>query len=183
MAKSLKDQLANLNLRKAVLKDGTRLEVAMSAEIRRLYNCIQKYIDDWYESYTPQGYNRTFNYKRALVAEDITNIRAIGNTLRIGLGWNTQMALHPNLESVFHVDRYGDFYRIPIADRHNSYVPILMERGWSAPRLASMIGHQVENLTYFDGIHAVERGVADFNAHNRFGIIVDASDFYNMRAY
>lgn len=183
MAKSLKEQLAKIALKKVKLSDGRRLDVAMADEAERLYKCIQKYIDEYYASYEPRIYDRTYRYQSALYAERIADIRVVGDTLRIGVSFHNDLAMHPNLDEVFGMDRHGNEYWIPIKDHHESFVPLLMETGWNAPRLASMIGRQIPRLTYFEGIHAVEKGIADFNATNKFGIKIDAEDFYNGKVY
>jgi hypothetical protein len=72
---------------------------------------------------------------------------------------------------------------IPIKDRHETFVPLMMERGWHSPRLANMIGQEVPHLTYFAGINAVEKGIRDFNKTNKLGIKIDADDFFNGKAY
>lgn len=189
--KSLKEQLSQIALKKVKLSNGESLEETMAREARRLYDCIQYYIDDYYESYEPTIYERTYRYQGALYAEDIADIRVIGNTLRIGVGFHKDLAMHPNLSEVYRQDwdSYRNYklptweYWIPIKDRHSSFVPLLMEFGWHAPRLANMIGRRVPRLTDFDGIHAVSRGIADFNKTNKLGIKIDAEDFYKGRVY
>lgn len=183
MARSLKEQLANIDLRKARLSNGVRVDVMMAGEMRRLYNCIQKYIDEYYNSYTPVIYDRTFQYKKSLTVEDIADIRVVGKTLRIALGFDSILSRHPNLEEVYHMDALGNEYSLPIINRHESFVPLLMERGWNAPRLANMLGKDVYRLTYFEGIRAVENGVRDFNEQNPYEITVNADEFYKMKVY
>lgn len=165
------------------MPNGETLATTMAREARRLYNCIQYYIDRYYESYQPKIYNRTGGYKNALYAEGLADIRIIGNTLHISVGFQDNLAIHPNLSGVYRNDFYGGEYWIPIAESHDSFVPILMEKGWHAPRLAAMIGQEVPRLTYFAGINAVEKGIRDFNRANTLGIKIDADDFFNGRAY
>lgn len=181
--KSLEEQLAQIALKKVKMSTGETLATTMAREARRLYDCIQYYIDRYYESYQPKIYERTFGYKKALYAEGLADIKIIGNTLHIGVGFQENLAIHPNLSEVYWSDFHGGDYRIPIADNHNSFVPILMERGWHSSNLASMIGREVPRLTYFAGINAVEKGIRDFNKTNTLGIEIDADDFFNTKAY
>lgn len=181
--KSLKEQLSRIALKKIKLSNGETLEETMAREARRLYDCIQYYIDDYYDSYEPTIYERTYRYQGALYAEDIADIRVVGNTLRISVGFHNALAMHPNLSVVYRQEKDGYEYWIPIKDRHDSFVPLLMEKGWKAPKLARMIGKHVPNLTFFDGIHAVEQGIADFNKTNELGIKIDADDFFKSKAY
>lgn len=183
VAKSLKEQLAKIALKKVKMSDGATLGETMAREAARLRDCIQYYIDAYYRSYEPIIYDRTYGYRQSLFAEDIAEIKVVGNTLRIGVGFNLGLALHDNLEEVYQQDKWGNEYWIPIRERHETFVPIMMERGWEAPRLASMIGRNIHRLTYFEGIHAVEKGIRDFNRMNKLGIVVDADDFFNGRAY
>ena len=183
MAKSLKEQLSKIALKKIKMPNGETLAETMAREARRLYDCIQYYIDEYYRSYEPVVYDRTYRYQGALYAEGIADIRVVGDTLRIGVAFHNDLAMHPNLDSVYREDRYGNEHWIPIADRHDTFVPRMMETGWYAPRLASMIGRHIYRLTYFEGIGAVERGIDDFNRTNKLGIKIDADDFFNGRAY
>ena len=182
MAKSLKEQLARIALREVRMSTGETLATAMAREARRLYDCIQYYIDRYCESYHPTIYDRTYGYKRALYAEGLADIKIVGDTLRIGVGFQNDLAMHPNLSGVYRED-WGGEYWIPIKERHDTFVPLMMERGWHSPRLASMIGQEVPRLTYFAGINAVEKGIRDFNKTNKLGIKIDADDFFNGKAY
>lgn len=183
MAKSLKEQLSKIALNKVKLSNGDTLGETMVSEAQRLADCIQYYIDEYYASYSPVVYDRTDGYRNSLYVEDLADIRVVGNTIRISVGFALSQAMHPNLESVYREDRYGNEHWIPIRDRHETFVPRMMETGWYAPRLASMIGRHIYRLTYFEGIGAVERGIADFNRTNKLGIKIDADDFFNGRAY
>ncbi len=181
--KSLREQLTKIALNNVKTSNGKTLAEMMVQEARRLYNCIQYHIDKYYKSYEPKIYERTYNYQRALYAEDIADIRIKGNTLIIGVKFLSEFSMHPNLEQVYWYNKYQGGTWIPINDNHNSFVPILMEKGWRANRLANMIGRHVYRLTYFEGIRAVEKGIADYNKTNKLGIKINADDFYNAKAY
>lgn len=182
MAKSLREQLSKIALKRVKLSNGETLAETMASEARRLYDCIQKYIDEYYKSYNPKVYDRTYRFQGALFAEDIAAIRVVGNTLRIGVVFNNDLSMHPNLTNVYWADEYAEGW-IPIKGKHETFVPLMMELGWESPNLASMIGRSVYRLTYFEGIHAVERGIADFNKNNKLGIKINADDFFNGKAY
>lgn len=181
--KSLREQLTKIALKEVKMSDGKTLGRTMADEAKRLYACIQYYIDEYYKSYQPKVYDRTNNYRHSLRAEKVADIRIEGNTLRIRVKFDYILAMHPNLEYVYWGDRDGNEMRLPIKDRHDTFVPLIMETGWYAPKLANMIGGHVYRLTYFEGIGAVEKGIADFNKTNKLGIKVDADDFYKGRAY
>ena len=86
--------------------------------------------------------------------------------------------MHSNLEGV-----YNGASWIPIKDRHETFVTRTMETGWYAPRLASMMGGHIYRLTYFEGVGAVEQGIRDYNRTNKYGIKINADDFFNGKAY
>ena len=181
--KSLKEQLTEIALNKVKLSNGKTIAETMVSEARRLYDCIQFYINEYYQKYKPKIYERTGDYRRSLYAEYLADIKIEGNTLIIQVGFNNQYAMHPNLEQVYWADKYGNENWIPISNRHESFVPLLMEEGWNAPKLANMIGKPVYRLTYFEGIHAVAKGIADYNKTNKLGIKIKADDFYNASVY
>ena len=180
---SLKEQLSNIALKKVKLSDGKTLAETMEHEARRLYDCIQYYIDEYYKKYNPKIYERTFRYQGALYAEDIADIRVVGNTLSIRVGFHNDLAMHDNLSQIYWEDNYGNENWIPISDSHQSYVPLLMEKGWYAPKLENIIGRRVYRLTYFKGINAVANGIADYNKTNKLGIKINADDFYRANVY
>lgn len=181
-ANSLKEQLTKLELKKLKMSNGKALEETMAKEAQRLYECIQYHIDKYYQSYEPRVYERTGGYQRALYAEDIADIRIVGNTLQIGVGFDYEKSMHPNFTGISWDDNW-----FPIEDRHETFVPMLMEMGWVSDGLASMIGRHIHRLTYFEGIGAVEEGIRDFNKTNKLGIKIDADAFYdifkNKKAY
>ena len=181
--KSIKEQLSEIALQKLKMSDGQTLEQILANAARRLYDCIQYYIDEYYKSYHPVIYKRTYGYHKSLRAEDIADIRVKGNTLSIGVKFSYDFAMHPNLDEVYWHDKRGATYFFPIKDQHESFVPLLMEKGWKADGLAYMIGRHVHHLTYFEGIHAVEKGIADFNRTNKYGLKIKADDFYNGKVY
>ena len=178
MAKSLKEQLSKIALKRVKLSNGETLAETMAREARRLADCIQYYIDEWYNSYEPSVYDRTYRLHGALYAEDIADIRIVGNTLRIGV------IFHESFESIsfYNKDEEKEVY-YEFNSPHNTFVPLLFNNGWKAPRLARIIGRNIHMLTYFDGAHFVENGIERFNKTNKLGIKINADDFYNGKAY
>lgn len=173
---NIKEQLAKIALKKVKFADGQTLAEKMASEAKRLYNCIQYYIDEYYNSYEPIVYRRDYYYQGALYAEDIADIRVKGNSLELSLIFRHDLATQPNLEYVSLYNNMTDeneyFYLSP----HDSFVPQLMEFGWYAPRLENMIGQSIYRLTYFDGIHAISKGIWDFNKSNKLGIKIILPD-------
>ena len=184
MAKSLKEQLSKIALKKVKMSNGETLAETMAHEARRLADCIQYYIDEWYNSYEPSVYDRTYRLQGALYAEDIADIRVVGNTLRIGVAFQEDLAFHESFESIsyYNKNEERDIY-YEFNSPHNTFVPLLFNNGWRAPRLARIIGRNIYMLTYFHGAHFVENGIERFNKTNKLGIKIDADDFFNGKAY
>lgn len=180
---SLLDQLKKISIKQIRFDNGETIAERMAREAQRLADCIQYYIDKYYNSYRPKVYDRTDRFQGALYAEDIADIRIIGNTIRIAVRFNKDLATHPNLESVYWNDRYEAEYSIPIKDRHESFVPVLMNSGWHSEKLEWTLGQRVPHLTYFEGIHFIENGIKKFNQTNTLGIQINADDVLKRKAY
>ncbi len=152
MAKSIKDQLNAIIASKVKMKNGETLQEQLAREVRRLYDCIQYYIDSYYDSYEPKVYRRTWRFHGALYAEDFVNVRIVGNTIRLSVKFNDDLVMHDNFVG------------------GKSYIAPMLNWGWNAPKLAAYIGRNVYRLTYFEGAHFIEDGIRLFNRSNSLGI-------------
>lgn len=157
---SIESQLRKIVATNIRDKSGQTLTEKLKREVDRLYDCIQFYIDDWYNKYNPVGYKRTWRFQGAMYAEDIVDIQVVGNSIVLRILFDNDLSYHPNFNN-----------------KHESFVPILMNNGWVAKKLESQIG-VVENFTRFDGIHFIEKGIRDWNKHNSLGIQVNAIGTY-----
>ena len=63
---------------------------------------------------------------------------------------------------------------------HKSYVPILVNFGWNAPKLEKMIGKPIYRFTYYDGFHMAEKAIKQFNATNPYGVAISQDDVSAM---
>jgi hypothetical protein len=156
MAESIEKQLAKIILKNARTTSGETLQESLSREVQRLYQCIQYYIDEYYSNYEPVVYQRSYRLQGAMYAQDFIYAEVKGNSIQLSLLFRDDLSAHDNL--------FGS---------HKSYVPILMNFGWKAPKLARIIGRSVHRLTYFEGIHFIEQGIADFNKSNTLGIKIN----------
>jgi hypothetical protein len=154
---SIESQLKKLVATKIRDKSGHTLAEKLKREVDRLYDCIQHYIDEWYNTYDPIAYKRTWRFQDAMYAEDIIDIQVIGNQITMRILFNNDLSYHPNFN-----------------DKHESFVPLLMNQGWQAPKLATKIGKSVPMLTEFSGVHFIERGIRDWNRTNSLGIRITA---------
>lgn len=144
------------------LRNGSTIKQQLEQEVRRLYNCIQFYIDDYYDSYEPKIYQRGFRMQRAMYAEDLVDVKVVGNRMELSIKFHDSLANHKNL--------FGD---------HTSYTPILMNWGWKSKKLEKHIGHPVEHFTRFNGVHFIERGIEAFNKTNKLGIHINVKAIFN----
>ncbi|MBQ2396893.1 MAG: hypothetical protein II304_07675 [Bacteroidales bacterium] len=155
---SIEQQLKKIIASKAKMKDGLTLEQRLKIEVDRLYNCIQKYIDEYYDSYkpSPTGYDRTWRFQGSMYAQNFLDARIKGNRIELSILFNDDLAYHPSL--------FGG---------EEGYVPLLINDGWHSKKLAAAIGHEVYRLTYYEGYHFIEKGIAEFNQTNTLGIHID----------
>lgn len=170
---SLLDQLKKIRIEQVKLSNGKTVSQYIVDEAKRLANCIQKYIDIYYNNYHPKVYSRTKNFSKSLYVDDIADIRIIKNTIHVAIRFDRDLATHPNLESVYWNDGYETEYSIPIKDRHESFVPVLMNSGWHSEKLEWALGQRVPHLTYFEGIHFIENGINEYNRTNALGIKIN----------
>lgn len=149
-------------LRKIVVtKNGETLVEKLKREVDRLYDCIQWYIDKWYNTYSPVLYERTYRFQGAMYAEDIIDIRVVGNAITLRILFDDSLSYHFNVNN-----------------KHESFVPMLMNSGWIAHKLEDRIGI-VKNFTRFEGIHYIENGIRDWNHANSLGIWINAISTYD----
>lgn len=173
---SIEEQLSMISLQYARVSDGRTLAQVMADEVDRLYRCIQKYIDRWYDNYDPVVYKRTYRLQGALYAEKLADIRVDKKTMKISVCVHDDLDYHENLDYVTWTEGYeyeGYWFRdylYPIEDSHMTSTLITMNYGWYAPKLELMIGRRVPRLTYFDGVGFVEDGIKEWNQSNKFGI-------------
>lgn len=152
---SIESQLRKIVATNIRDKSGQTLAEKLKREVDRLYDCIQFYIDDWYKGYSPIRYKRTWRFQGAMYAEDIVDIQVVGNSIVLRILFDNDLSYHPNFNN-----------------KHESFVPILMNSGWIAHKLEDRIGI-VKNFTRFDGIQFIEKGIRDWNKHNSLGIKIN----------
>lgn len=158
---SIAKQLSKINLRKAKLTTGETVEQMMARMVSKLYDNIQFYIDKWYNNYHPKVYERVGNYQKALYAEDMFDIRTVGDTLVIGLGFDEKLSWQTSLFEFEYTDDSGRHWIVPSRDVHKSFVPLLMEYGWHSRKLEGRFHKRIKYFTYFEGIYAVHNGIRD----------------------
>lgn len=165
---NIQKQLKIIVVGKLKMNSGKTLQEQLSLEVCRLYDCIQRRIDGYYDSYKPDSYRRTFHFKRAMYAEDLVNIRLEGNQIKLSIRFHPSLAYHNTFTS-----------------RGNGYVPMLLNYGFNNTKLQNYLGaaEPIEHLTHLEPQLFIENGILDWNKQNKLGITIDVTSIYNGRRF
>lgn len=162
MGSNLNKQLNKIIASKVKFKDGLTLEQKLKIEVDRLYDCIQDKIDEYYDSYEPKVYRRTYRFQDSMYAQDIVDIRVLENKITLSINFHPSLANHPSL--------FGG---------EDGYVPLLLNYGWVAEKLEDSLGYIIPRFTRFEGIHFIEEGIKEYNRINPLGITVNINKIAN----
>lgn len=154
---TIEEQLRKINVEKVRLSSGLTLQQALKKEVDRLYNCIQHYIDEYYTSYNPSVYERTYRFQSAMYTQNFLDARVVGNTIQLSITFHDSLAFHDSLN--------GD----------SVYVPILINYGWSHKGYENKPD---DHFHKYSGFHFIEKGIADFNRTNPLNIKIDVSSIW-----
>ena len=124
----------------------------LTAEANRLKNCIQKHIEDYYNSYTPNYYIRTNGLKNALTVQ--ASVQSNGNKRYIGLYFDESKSWGKSL----------------ITEEWNGWKPYLINTGWKDTS-------RIE--PYFQGYRGygfIEKGIRDWKQNLKYSIDIEFSD-------
>lgn len=164
---SIQDQLNRIIVNKVKLRNGKTVKQNLMEAVDYLYICMQNRIDEMYESYTPKIYERRSfldGLQTSLYAEDFIDSKIVGNTIYLSLKFS------------------GNVWAWNFNNNHKSPVNVLMNEGWIAPKLEKQIGHPVERFTRFEGAKFIQKGISDFNKHNKWGVRItwdiDSGNWY-----
>ena len=160
MADSIKTQLGRILAGKTKMGNGLTIRQNLEKAVDYLYDCVDNFIQEYYLSYTPQKYQRTYDFQDSLYAEDFIHARVNGNRIELSVSFRPSMAYHKNL--------FGD---------HMSYVPLLINSGWHSKKLEDRIGgKEIPRFTRYEGYHFIEKAVQMFNRTNPYGVYISPND-------
>ena len=160
MADSIKTQLARIMAGKTRMGNGLTIRQNLEKAVDYLYDCVDNFIQEYYLSYTPRMYQRTYDFQDSLYAEDFIHARVNGNRIELSVSFRPSMAYHKNL--------FGD---------HMSYVPLLINSGWHSKKLEDRIGgKEIPRFTRYEGYHFLEKAVQMFNRTNPYGVYISPND-------
>lgn len=165
---NIQKQLQKLVSSKMKMSSGETLQEQLSHEARRLYVCIQRRIDDYYDSYEPKIYRRTYRFQGAIYAEDLVNAYVEGNKIKLSIRFHPSLAYHNTF-----------------TPNGNGYVPILLNYGFNNVKLQKYLGAKepIEHLTHLKPQLFIENGILDWNRQNKLGITIDVTSVYNDRRF
>ena len=162
---SIKDQLFKIAVTKMKTESGETYAELLKREVDRLYDCIQEEIERFYNSYDPKIYKRTYRLMGALYAENLVDIRIIGNRIELSLKFHPDLAYHPNF----------------VDDEAN--VVVLLNYGYHAKKLERYLHKSVPYLTERKPFFFVENGILNWNKTNKLGIEIDVNAIYEGRSF
>ncbi len=148
----MKNGLIDFDIRKLRLPNGRTFEQQMKYEADRFLKILQEEIDNWYRSYTPTVYQRTYAMRNSVYAEDLVDIDSSGTQLTIKINY-TDEAMHQSLWGDGEVDTL-----------------LLMNNGY---RVKSGWHKDIPYFGYREGGHFLEKAVERFNKDNYFGIEIN----------
>ena len=73
----------DIDIMKLTLPNGRTLEKQMKYEAKRFLKILQEEIDRWYSLYSPMIYQRTYDMRNSIYAEDLVRVSTSGNKLHI----------------------------------------------------------------------------------------------------
>lgn len=163
---SLRQQIAKLAATQIKTRSNETYAETLKREVDRLYNCIQEKIEEYYDSYEPKIYKRTYRFMGALYAEDLVDIRVVGTQIQLFLRFHPALAYHDTWTS-----------------NGNGYVPILLNYGFENKELEKYLGKPIEHVTYLKPQLFIENGIMDWNRTNKLGLTIDVTAIYNGRQF
>lgn len=138
---NLTKQLKNLDVSRLKMKNGNTVADELRRHAKILADCIQRALDDVYESYNPKVYRRSYSLYDSLYIDDVIKVEvsAKGANLSIRVSFD---------EGSHHENFYGE----------ESNVAILLNEGWSWKNSSVNIPY----LSSREGTHFIERGIEEY---------------------
>lgn len=140
---------------------GLTIQQLLEQEARRLLNFIQKRINEYYDSYQPVMYDRTYGLM-AMRIEDFTDMSVVNGTATIRINFDE---LEIQAHSIF-------------GDDSTAYNTVeLINNGWKVRD--GLWFSDIEHLGFQSGAHFIENGIADFNADNPYNLKIELQGFHS----
>lgn len=144
-----------IDIRKLTLPNGRTLEQQLQYEANRFLKILQEEIDNWYDSYSPVVYKRSYDMRNSIYVEDLVQVSVSGDKMQIKINYDDR-AFHQSLwdsSSINSILLMNDGYKV--------------SKGWHK---------DIENFGYRDRGQFLEKAVNRFNEENDFGIDIVIND-------
>lgn len=144
-----------IDIRKLTLPNGRTLEQQLQYEANRFLKILQEEIDNWYDTYSPVVYKRSYDMRNSIYVEDLVQVSVSGDKMQIKINYDDR-AFHQSLwdsSSINSILLMNDGYKV--------------SKGWHK---------DIENFGYRDGGQFLEKAVNRFNEENDFGIDIVIND-------
>lgn len=139
----------DIDFRKLKLNNGKTIEQQLKSEAQRFVDILQEEINIWYNSYSPQIYQRTYSMRNSIRAEDLVRVSVSGDNLLIKIIYD---------DTAFHRSLWDTSEINSILLMNNGYQ---VSQGWHK---------NIENFGYRDGGHFLEKTIYRFNKENYLGL-------------
>lgn len=154
-------QLRKLDVSKLKMKNGNTVAEELRKHARILADCIQKALDDVYESYSPKVYRRSFGLYDSVYIDDVIKVEvsAKGANLSIRISFD---------ENAMHENFYGE----------EANVAALLNEGWSWKNSSVDIPY----LSRREGTKFIEAGIEEYkrSVSNPFTVRFTINDEVRM---
>lgn len=159
---NIANQLRRLDVSKLKMKNGNTVAEELRRNARILADCIERALDDVYDSYSPKVYRRSYGLYDSLYIDDVirVDVSAKGANLSIKLSFDEEGSYHENF--------YGE----------ESNVANLINEGWSW-RNSSV---DIPYLSRREGTKFIERGIEEYkrSVSNPFTVRFTINDEVRM---
>lgn len=144
-----------IDIRKLTLPNGRTLEQQLQYEADRFLKILQEEINNWYDSYSPVVYKRSYDMRNSIYVEDLVQVSVSGDKMQIKINYDDR-TFHQSLwdsASINSILLMNDGYKV--------------SKGWHK---------DIENFGYREGGQFLEKAVNRFNEENDFGIDIVIND-------
>jgi hypothetical protein len=147
---SISDLLKHYNSPKGQvdLIEDSSIRASLKEAQNLLHAILYEKVRDYYDSYTPKYYERTYNFLNSIRT---TPIIREGNQYTFTVYFDEDMGTHPS-----------------IMGGEDGYVPILLEEGWQWKNDTTNKHH----FSYYEGFNFVEKAIDEFNLRNKWGLVL-----------
>ncbi len=142
----------NIDFKRLKLKSGMSIDEQLQKEAKRFKEILQRHINDWYASYSPSIYDRTYNMKNSIFVEDIIDLNMTDNSLQITVKYS---------DAVYHDSLFED------TEVNTLY---LMDSGY---KVINGYHKNIEYFGYRSTAQFLKAAANEFNRNNYFNIKID----------